>query len=83
MKGTSFTFLAGETITSMSTWTNGSDNGVRAEDGVYEDSKNMLRAGGFEFTTSMGRSFTASAKNRGRKYSTDVGCGIVVGAHGR
>lgn len=65
----SFTFRRGETILRMSTWTNGK--------------KDMLRSGGFEFETSTGRHFLASAKSRGRKYATELGCGIVVGAHGR
>lgn len=53
----------------MKTWTNGYDG--------------MLRAGGFEFETSNGRHFVASAKYRGKKYAIEVGCGVVVGAHGR
>ena len=65
----SFTFDRGESIVKMSTWTNGNEG--------------MLRSGGFEFETSNGRHFFASAKSRGRKYTTEVGCGIVVGAHGR
>ena len=66
----------------MNTWNKGLHNGID-DKGVYKSSENRLRSGGFEFTTSVGRSFYASAKNRGKKYVTDVGCGIVVGAYGR
>lgn len=64
-----FQFEVGEVVTCMTCWGN---------------AQQPEKMGGLEFTTSMGRAFEVSVSTlRGEARTVDVGCGVVVGVHGR